>query len=193
MPRWSALSVTSDQSNGTHELTAIAREMSRDDPAYSSSDGSIRVDLLQDVLVGPVRSTLWMSWGAVICVLLIACANVASLQLVRANARSREFAVRAALGGARSRLIAQSLVENLLLALIGGGAGVFVGIAATSAIAAWAPRELPRFDELHVDGLVLLFTLAVTAITGLVFGMVPAWFASRVAKSVGSSRSTVRW
>ena len=162
------------------ELTAIARELSRDDPAYDSRDVSIRVDLLQDALVRPVRTTLWMSWSAVLCVLLIACANVASLQLVRANARSREFAVRTALGGARSRLIAQSLIENLVLAVIGGVAGVFVGIAATWAIAGWAPRELPRFDELRVDGAVLLFTLAMTAITGLVFGMVPAWSASRV-------------
>jgi putative ABC transport system permease protein len=164
----------------TSELNAVTHEMVREYPADYPRDMTVRVDPLRDVLVRPVRTSLWMLSAAVACVLLIACANVASLQLVRANARTREFAVRAALGGAPSRLIAQSLVENLVLALIGGAAGMVVGVAATSVIGSWAPPELPRLDELRVDGGVLLFTLACTLLTGLVFGMVPAWSASRV-------------
>ena len=74
----------------------------------------------------------------------------------------------------------QLLIENLFLAIVGGGAGVLVGSLGTSAIASWAPRELPRLDEIHVDGRVLLFGLSMTVVTGLVFGMAPAWSASRV-------------
>src|SRR5207249_1096168 len=128
---------------------------------------------------GPVRTALWTLTGAVVFVLLIACANVASLQLARATVRAREFAVRSALGASRARLTAQVLIENLLLAAIGGVGGVAVGSLGTSAIASWAPRELPRVDEIHMDVRVLLFSLSIAVLTGLVFGMAPAWSASR--------------
>jgi putative ABC transport system permease protein len=161
------------------ELNAVMREIAREYPADYVRDTSVRVEPLLDQLIGPVRFVLWVLLGAVAFVLLIACANVASLQLARATARGREFAVRAALGAGRVRLAAQLLVENLLLAVLGGAAGVLVGSVGVSVIASLAPRELPRLDEIHVDARVLLFALAVSVSTGLVFGMVPAWFASR--------------
>jgi putative ABC transport system permease protein len=170
-------SITARQAGA--ELNAVMREIAREYPADYAHDTSVRVESLLDHLIGPVRLVLWALLGAVALILLIACANVAGLQLARATARGREFAVRAALGAGRVRLAAQLLIENLLLAALGGVAGVLVGSVGTSVIVSLAPRELPRLDEIQVDARVLLFALAVSVVTGLVFGMVPAWFASR--------------
>jgi predicted permease len=171
-------SMTPGQANA--ELGAVIHDIARQFPAEYASDATLRVQPLLDDLTGPLRRSIWFLFGAVGFVLAIACANVASLQLARAAARTREFATRAALGGGRMRLVSQLLIESLVLALAGGAAGVLTGLVGTRAIASWAPRELPRIDEIQMDGGVLLFTLAITLITGIVFGVAPAWLAARV-------------
>jgi putative ABC transport system permease protein len=159
------------------ELESIVRETA---PTQSQRPVTVHLELLLDELVGPIREALWILMGAVGFVLLIACANTASLQLTRATGRAQEFALRTALGADRARLVTQLLIENVFLALVGGAAGVLVGWLGTSAIASLAPRELPRLDEIHVDGPVLLIALAVSIVTGCLFGMAPAWAATRV-------------
>ena len=171
-------SFTLGQANA--ELGVVIREIARQYPAQYPSDATLRVQPLLDSLTGPLRKLIWFLWGAVGLVLAIACANVASLQLARAAARTREFATRAALGGGRMRLVSQLLIENLVLAIAGGTAGVLAGSVGTRAISSMSPRELPRFDEIQMDGGVLLFTLAITLITGVVFGVAPAWMAAGV-------------
>lgn len=160
------------------ELDNLTKEIARQYPADFAQDINVRVEPLMDKLVAPLRPAIWALFGAVFLVLLIACASVASLQIARGFARSREFAVRAALGGSRSRIVTQLLVESLLMAVLGGAAGIAIGFMGTSAIASWAPRELPRLEEIHVDGRVLVFTACMTLMTGILFGIAPAWSAS---------------
>jgi predicted permease len=171
-------SITARQANA--ELGAVIRDIARQYPAEYPSDTTLRVRPLLDDLTGPLRRSLWLLFGAVGFVLAIACANIASLQLARAAARTREFATRTALGGGRLRLVSQLLIESLVLAVVGGTAGVAAGLAGTRIIASLAPRELPRIDEIHVDAGVLLFTLALTVITGILFGVAPASMAASV-------------
>ncbi|HEV8346194.1 MAG TPA: ABC transporter permease [Vicinamibacterales bacterium] len=171
------------------ELQAVMHAIAREYPSDYAPDTSVRVAPLRDELIGSVRMALWVLFGAVALVLLMACANVASFQLARATARTKEFALRAALGGGRSRLIRQLLTENLLLAVVGGAAGVLVGSLGTAAIVSFAPRELPRLDEIHMDGRVLLFALSISLLTGLAFGTMPAWSASRVDVNEALKRS----
>ena len=170
-------SVTSGQANA--ELGAVMRDIARQYPAEHAGDTTLRVQPLLDDLTGPLRQSLWLLFGAVGLVLAIACANVASLQLARAATRTREFATRAALGGGRMRLVSQLLIESLVLAVAGGAAGALLGSVGTRAIASLAPRELPRVDEIQMDAGVLLFALAITLLTGAVFGVAPAWMAAR--------------
>jgi putative ABC transport system permease protein len=118
--------------------------------------------------------------GAVAFVLLIACANIANLLLARATARSKEIALRAALGAGRWRLAGQLLTESLLLSVIGGAAGVLLGWRGISVLAALAPKELPRLGEVRMDTTVLLFGVGVSVFTGLLFGILPALRASRL-------------
>ena len=162
------------------DLDAAMRQITSEFPSRYGPGTAVIVEPLLDQLVGPIRPVLWTVFGAVSLVLLIACANVASLQLARATARSREFAVRAALGGPRGRIVGQLLVENLLIACFGGLAGLLAARVSTAIIVALAPRELPRLDEIHLDTTVLMFTFLTTVMTGIVFGLLPAWTASRV-------------
>jgi putative ABC transport system permease protein len=162
------------------DLTEITRQIGRESSGNYPSETIVTVEPLLDQLVGPIRPALWTIFGAVSLVLVIACANVASLQLAGATTRSREFAVRGALGGSRGRITGQLLVENLLIACLGGAMGLLGAYMATSIIVALAPRAIPRIDEIRIDGAVLTFSLAVTFVTGLVFGLLPASIGSRV-------------
>jgi putative ABC transport system permease protein len=161
------------------ELNGFMREIAREHPSDYARDTSILVEPLRDRLIGPLQTALWVLLGAVAFVLLIACANVANLLLARATARSKEMALRAALGGGRWRLAGQLLTESLLLSVIGGGAGVLLAWRGIRALASLAPKELPRFDEIHMDATVLLFGVGVSLATGLLFGILPALRVSR--------------
>jgi predicted permease len=124
--------------------------------------------------VGDVRSTLWLLLGAVSIVLLIACANVASLLLARAVSRERELAMRVALGAGRSRLVRQCLTESTLLAVCGGALGIFLAVIGIRPFVTFWPGTLPRAEEIHLDWRVLLFALAASLASGILFGLAPA-------------------
>jgi putative ABC transport system permease protein len=166
------------------EVDSIMRDLAREYPA-DFARYTARLEPLQDRLVGPIQVALWVLLGAVGFVLLIACANIANLLLARATARSKEIVLRAALGCSRGRLTAQLLTESLLLSVTGGIVGVFAW-QGTSALASLAPKELPRLDEIRLDAPVLLFGLAVSVITGLAVGVIPAWRSSQPAAPAGS-------
>jgi putative ABC transport system permease protein len=134
---------------------------------------------LKDLLVAPIRKSLVIFMGAVAFVLLIACANVANLLLMRGTSRRREFAVRTALGARRGRLLRQLLTESTLLSLAGAAAGLLLAILGVPALLALAPAgRVPRLDEIRIDGGVLAFALGLGVLTGLLFGMVPAFHAT---------------
>jgi putative ABC transport system permease protein len=133
----------------------------------------LRLDGLQDDLVGGLRTALWVLQGAVAFVLLIACANLANLVLARAESRQREFAIRSALGAGRWRLLRQFLTEGVILAILGGIVGAALGFGGLKAMLAANPDSLPRSAEIALDPVVLAFTVAVSLLTGVVFGLSP--------------------
>lgn len=159
------------------ELTLISRSVNEADA--SAADWRIELEPFHDTLSQGYSQTLYMLMGAVGFVLLIACANVVSLQLSRAVSRETEMATRAALGAGRLRLVRQMLVENLILALVGGGLGMLVALAGIRIFIALAPTFYPPTEEIRLDSTVLLFALAVSVGAGLLFGLVPALRASR--------------
>jgi len=173
--------ITLPMANAQLKLAADQyRATYRDALGPNSSFGVIR---LQELMVADARSSLYVLLGAVGLVLLIACANVANLLLIRATARKRELATRSALGAGRWHIIRQLLAESLVVSLAGGVLGLVLGFAGVRLLLAINPGSIPRIGEdgsaVHVDANVLLFTLAVSLLTGILFGLVPAISASR--------------
>ena len=160
------------------ELELIAAQLAKQYPDSNKGWG-IALTPLQDYSVRDVRTVLYTLLGAVGCVLLIACANIANLLLARATARHREVSIRAALGASRGRLVRQLLTESVVLALCGGLAGVLLARWGLDALLALAPASLPRTSDIHLDTGVLIFSLALSVHDRFVFGIAPAWLAAR--------------
>ena len=163
------------------EMESVAPSFYQRHPEfYRSSPWKVTLTPLPEQLLGATRAPMLALGGAVAFLLLIACANVANLMLVRAEGRRRELAIRAAIGASRAQLGRELLTESLLLAAAGGVAGVVVAFWATDALLALVPGNLPRRREIGLDATVLFFSAGITLITGLLFGLLPARRAARV-------------
>lgn len=197
---WAPVSVDPDQNLGRHvrnrqvyarlkngvsiseaqsEMTAIAGQLAETYPKEDKEWG-VTMRSLYVGEVGSVRPALLTFFGAVAFVLLIACANIANLQLARAAKRRKELAIRTALGASRFQLIRQLLVENVVLAISGGCCGLILASWAIDLFVALTPRGVPRLQQVRIDGKVLAFTLLVTLTTGILYGLAPAVQSSRI-------------
>ncbi|MEX2152801.1 MAG: ABC transporter permease, partial [Gemmatimonadaceae bacterium] len=162
----------------SNELATIASRLAEQYPESNTNFGGQAIPL-QERIIGKSDKPLYAMFGAVVLVLLIACANVANLLLVRASARESEMAVRTALGAGRGRIVRQLVTESTLLSVAGAMLGAAVAAWAVAAVVSFGPSGLPRLSEVAIDGKVLAFTAALTILTGILFGLVPALHASR--------------
>ncbi|HEV2836326.1 MAG TPA: ABC transporter permease, partial [Pyrinomonadaceae bacterium] len=179
-----------------NEMSNVARRIEEQNPVTNEGLG-VNVKSLRDSLSGDYRQALLIILGVVGCVLLVACVNVANLMLARGAARQKEFALRAALGASRWRIMRQLIMESLLLAVVGGALGFVLSIWALRLLLTAIPIDLPFWMNFSVDLRVLGFTLGITLLTGLIFGAVPALQTSRVdlndtLKEGGRGNSGVR-
>ena len=165
----------------TADMSRVAAAVDTEHPGWNTLNpgGAVRVLTLHELMVGRVRSWMLMLLGAVTLLLLIACANVANLMLARATVRGREMGVRAALGASRWRLTRALLVEGLLLSLAAAGLGILLSVWGVRVLKAWMPDGIPRVANIAIDLRVLFATVAAAIVTGVVFGLVPAFNGAR--------------
>src|SRR5215213_9131345 len=160
------------------EMETIGARLEQQYPD-TNTNRSLRIEPALTALVGDIRPTLLILLGAVACVLLIACANVANLLLARATGRHKEMAIRSALGASRIRVIRQLLTESVLLSIVGGGAGLLLAVWWSDLLVALGKDDIPRAIHIGMDWRVLGFTLGVSLLTGLIFGLAPAFHSSK--------------
>jgi putative ABC transport system permease protein len=189
---WRALQLEPPTRRGPYFLTGVARlkpgvqaqQARAESLTIKSTPGNYNLDLnvlpVNEFLLGDVRPALVAMLVAVTLVLLIAAVNVANLTLVRAASRLKEISIRTALGASRGRIVRRLLIESLLLAIAGGVFGTLCAFWGVSALVQFAPENLPRVNQIKIDGVVLLWTAIVSLLTGLAFGLVPAWQGSRL-------------
>jgi predicted permease len=178
------------------QFKVAAEEFRRKYPDALGKDATFGVEPLREVLVRGVRTLLLLLLGAVGFVLLIACANVANLLLARATVRKREIAIRSAVGAGRGRIVRQLLTESVVLSMTGGLLGLVIGFIGIRALLRINPGNIPRVGlqgaEVTMDGMVVLFTLALSFATGILFGLIPAFQASRTDLGATIKESTGR-
>lgn len=165
------------------DLSAIVlRQRQQYGDAYLKKTGINLVPLYEE-LVGNVRTSLFVLFGAVVLVLLIGCSNLAALSLTRASARYQEIAIRKAIGATSARVVAQLLTESLMLGLLGGAGGLLLAAWGVRALLSLSPTQLPRYQEIGVDLRVLAFATAASVLSAVVFGILPAWQGARAEMS----------
>jgi putative ABC transport system permease protein len=160
------------------EMESISAQLEREYPNTNSGTGAMTQKLI-DVLVEEIRPALIVLFGAVVFVLGVACVNVANLLLVRAAERQRDIAVRLALGAGRWRIVRQLLSESMLISVLGGTAGLLIGVWVMNSLVSLAPSDVPRLGQVKLSATVLIFTMCLSVLTGLMFGLIPALHISR--------------